>query len=84
MSDVSHYQLAQQIGYLQGEMTGVKTDLKVVQGNLNAIRDDLRIIRTVIDERKGGWKAVLTLASLATTVGAIASVLTNWLMKGGV
>jgi chromosome condensin MukBEF ATPase and DNA-binding subunit MukB len=56
--------LERDVGQLEARMGAVESELQ-------AIRSDVREIRDALVSMKGGWRALLLVVSLATTVGAV-------------
>jgi len=45
--------------------------MQTVESELHAIRQDVRDIRDALVTAKGGWRTLLIVISLATTIGAL-------------
>lgn len=46
-------------------------DIAHLQRTVESLADDVRAIRSTIDESRGGWKAIIIIGGIASTVGGI-------------
>jgi chromosome condensin MukBEF ATPase and DNA-binding subunit MukB len=53
------------------ELGNLEARMQTVETELHAIRQDVRDIRDALVTAKGGWRTLLILISLATTIGAM-------------
>ena len=65
MSDLTHADLARQLGRLEGEVAGLKDDMATVKA-------DLRTMVDALAQAKGGWKVIAAVASIGGFVGGLA------------
>jgi chromosome condensin MukBEF ATPase and DNA-binding subunit MukB len=56
---------------LERDMGNMEARMQNVEQELHAIRNDVREIRDALVSMKGGWRTLLMLISMATTVGAV-------------
>ncbi len=56
---------------LERDMGSLEARMQTVEQELHAIRSDVREIRDALVSMKGGWRTLLMVISMATTVGAI-------------
>jgi chromosome condensin MukBEF ATPase and DNA-binding subunit MukB len=56
---------------LERDMGGLEARMQTVEQELHAIRSDVREIRDALVGMKGGWRTLLMVISLATTIGAV-------------
>lgn len=49
----------------------LETEMEAMQRSMKELKDDVRIIRDTLLHAKGGWKTLLLVAGLASTVGAV-------------
>lgn len=57
----------------------LNTELEHMRRDMDEVKSDLRIIRETLQQAKGGWKTLMLVAGLASTVGAMMAKLTPWL-----
>jgi chromosome condensin MukBEF ATPase and DNA-binding subunit MukB len=53
------------------ELGNLEARMQTVETELHAIRQDVRDIRDALVTAKGGWRTLLIVISLATTIGAM-------------
>lgn len=49
----------------------LKTELEHMRKDMDEVKDDLRAIRSTLSEAKGGWKTLMLVAGVSSTVGAL-------------
>lgn len=49
----------------------LETEMEAMKRSMDDMKSDLRIIRDTLIQAKGGWKTLMLVAGLASTVGAI-------------
>ena len=60
----------------------VETEVEFIRKDLDQIKEDLRLVRDTLTQAKGGWKTLMLVAGLSSTVGAIIAKASPWfLMK---
>jgi chromosome condensin MukBEF ATPase and DNA-binding subunit MukB len=57
---------------IERELGNLEARMQTVESELGAIRSDVRDIRDALVTAKGGWRTLLLVISLATSVGALA------------
>ena len=60
-----------QIAVLQTELDHVRKDMDEVKG-------DLKVIRETLQQAKGGWKTLMLVAGISSTVGALIAKVAPW------
>lgn len=60
-----------QVGELKGTVIAQAKEIKELKDQLDAIEMKLNVILESIAQTKGGWKTIIWLASIFTTVGAV-------------
>jgi len=61
MNEIDRYELGQSIGSLQSEMAAVRKSV-----NKNTLH--LEKLQSTMDQAKGGWKAVMIVSAIASTI----------------
>lgn len=61
MNEIDRYELGQAIGSLQSEMAAVRKSV-----NKNTLH--LENLQSTMDQAKGGWKAVMIVSAIASTL----------------
>ena len=56
---------------IEREIGNLEARMQTVESELHAIRQDVRDIRDALVTAKGGWRTLLIVISLATTIGAL-------------
>lgn len=51
----------------------LKTEVEYLKGHLYEIRQDTREIKETLSQAKGGWKTLMLVAGISSTVGALAA-----------
>lgn len=54
-------------------------EISQLKDDVADIKDDVRIIRETLATARGGWKTLLLVAGISSTVGALASKVAVWL-----
>lgn len=49
----------------------LKTEVEYLKGHINEIRTDTREIKETLHQAKGGWKTLMLVTGIASTVGAL-------------
>ena len=49
----------------------LKTEVEYLKTHINEIRTDTREIKETLSQAKGGWKTLMLVAGIASTVGAL-------------
>lgn len=49
----------------------LEVEVEAMKRDINDMKGDLRIIRDTLLQAKGGWKTLMLVAGLASTVGAL-------------
>lgn len=49
----------------------LKTEVEYLKSHLSEIKDDTREIKETLHQAKGGWKTLMLVAGIASTVGAL-------------
>jgi hypothetical protein len=62
-SEVTHAQLAQQLGAVQATQVTHGADI-------DELKTDVKAIRSMMDQGKGAWKVVLAVVGVSSAVGA--------------
>ena len=60
------------------EIAVLRTELEYVRKDLDEVRTDLKAIREVLSQAKGGWKTLMLVAGLSSTIGALLAKLAPW------
>lgn len=53
----------------------LKTEVEYLKGHITEIRSDTREIKETLTQAKGGWKTLMLVAGISSTVGALATKL---------
>lgn len=51
----------------------LKTEVEYLKAHLSEIKDDTREIKETLHQAKGGWKTLMLVAGISSTVGALAA-----------
>lgn len=51
----------------------LKTEVEYLKSHITEIRSDTREIKETLSQAKGGWKTLMLVAGLSSTVGALAA-----------
>ena len=54
------------------------TELEHVRKDLDEVKDDLKAIREVLSQAKGGWKTLMLVAGISSTIGALLAKVAPW------
>lgn len=64
---------------LERDIGNLEARMETVEQELHAIRQDVRDIRDALVSAKGGWRTLLVVISLATTLGAFVDrIIPQW------
>ena len=69
------------LGKHEAEIANLKIDIKDVQDEIGKVKQDVHKILMIISEAKGGYKALMFVASISSAVGAITVKFLAWLME---
>ena len=64
------------------EIAVLETELNHVRKDLDQVKDDLKIIRDTLAQAKGGWKTLMLVAGISSTVGALLAKAAPWFILG--
>lgn len=64
------------------EIAVLKTQVAHLQSHVDEIRTDLKEIKATLAEARGGWKTLMLVAGVSSTLGAFLVKYTPWLMMG--
>jgi prefoldin subunit 5 len=53
-------------------------ELEHVRKDMDEVRSDLRHIREVLSQAKGGWKTLMLVAGISSTIGALLAKVAPW------
>lgn len=53
----------------------LKTEVEYLKGHIAEIRDDTKEIKETLHQAKGGWKTLMLVAGISSTIGALATKL---------
>lgn len=56
----------------------LKTELEHMRKDMDEVKDDLKAIRSTLSEAKGGWKTLMLVAGVSSTVGAFIAKAAPW------
>ena len=51
----------------------LKTEVEYLKAHLSEIKDDTREIKETLHQAKGGWKTLMLVAGISSSVGALAA-----------
>lgn len=51
----------------------LKTEVEYLKGHIAEIRDDTKEIKETLHQAKGGWKTLMLVAGISSTIGALAT-----------
>lgn len=51
----------------------LKTEVEYLKSHIHEIRSDTREIKETLSQAKGGWKTLMLVAGISSTVGALAA-----------
>jgi uncharacterized 2Fe-2S/4Fe-4S cluster protein (DUF4445 family) len=57
----------------------LKTEMKHLEQTISDMRNDLKEIKETLSEARGGWKTLMLVAGISSSVGALAVKFTPWL-----
>ena len=57
----------------------LKTEVEYLKGHITEIRSDTREIKETLHQAKGGWKTLMLVAGISSTVGALAAKIAPFL-----
>ena len=75
-NDVASSANAQQLGTLQGEVTGLRRELDYLHEALDRIEMALGAVRATLSERQGGMRMLAVLVAMSGTLGG--ALATGW------
>lgn len=53
-------------------------ELEHVRKDMDEVKDDLKHIREVLSQAKGGWKTLMLVAGISSTIGALLAKVAPW------
>jgi len=56
----------------------LKTELDHVRKDMDEVKGDLKVIRETLQQAKGGWKTLMLVAGISSTVGAFIAKVAPW------
>jgi|LauGreDrversion4_2_1035121.scaffolds.fasta_scaffold395423_1 hypothetical protein len=56
----------------------LKTELDHVRKDMDEVKADVRVIKETLQEAKGGWKTLMLVAGISSTVGAMIAKFAPW------
>ena len=57
----------------------LKTEVEYLKNHINEIKSDTREIKETLSQAKGGWKTLMLVAGISSTVGAAIAKVAPWL-----
>jgi len=60
----------------------LKTEVEYLKKIIDEVRADTKEIKEVLSQAKGGWKTLLLVAGVASTVGALIAKASPWIAIG--
>ena len=60
----------------------LKTEVEYLKKIIDEVRADTKEIKEVLSQAKGGWKTLLLVAGVASTMGASIAKATPWIALG--
>lgn len=57
----------------------LKTEVEYLKNHINEIRTDTREIKDTLTQAKGGWKTLMLVAGISSTIGAFVTKLVPFL-----
>lgn len=60
----------------------LKTELEHARKDLDEVKEDLKAIKECLLQAKGGWKTLMLVAGISSTLGALVSKLAPWFIIG--
>lgn len=60
------------------EVAVLKTELSYVRKDLDEVKDDLKVIKETLQEARGGWKTLMLVAGVSSSVGALLAKFMPW------
>lgn len=57
----------------------LSTELEHMRRDMDEVKSDLKVIRETLQQAKGGWKTLMLVAGISSTVGAFIAKLSPWL-----
>jgi hypothetical protein len=57
----------------------LNTELEHMRRDMDEVKSDLKIIRETLQQAKGGWKTLMLVAGISSTVGAFMAKLAPWI-----
>ena len=57
----------------------LETEVEAMKRDMADMKSDLRIIRDTLLQARGGWKTLMLVAGISSTVGAFIAKLSPWL-----
>lgn len=64
------------------EVAVLEAELNHVRKDLDQVKDDLKIIKDTLAQAKGGWKTLMLVAGISSTIGALLAKAAPWFMIG--
>jgi hypothetical protein len=56
----------------------LKTELEHMRKDMDEVKDDLKAIRSTLSEARGGWKTLMLVAGISSTLGALIAKAAPW------
>lgn len=57
----------------------LKTEVDYLKKNIDEMRTDVRDIKEVLSQARGGWKTLMLVAGISSTIGALTIKLVPWI-----
>jgi hypothetical protein len=57
----------------------LKTEVDYLKKNIDEMRTDVRDIKEVLSQARGGWKTLMLVAGISSTIGALTVKLVPWI-----
>lgn len=63
----------------QVQIAVLNTELEHMRRDMDEVKSDLKAIRETLSQAKGGWKTLMLVAGISSTIGAFIAKLAPWL-----
>lgn len=63
----------------QVQIAVLNTELEHMRRDMDEVKSDLKAIRETLSQAKGGWKTLMLVAGISSTVGAFIAKASPWL-----
>ena len=60
------------------EIAVLKTELTYVRKDLDEVKDDLKAIKETLQEARGGWKTLMLVGGISSSIGALLAKFLPW------